>query len=116
MAALTGAPHGRPVHHAVALPVTSARDGLEHLVLDEAMTPANAGHCVALCGRALWAAALACPPGPQCRACNAVRDADADSARSCHRQRPHGLWAWLCLVRRGRYRAAGTTDGAFDAD
>jgi hypothetical protein len=41
--------------------VTSSWDGFEHLVVEETMTPQHAGRCVALCGRTVWAAALACP-------------------------------------------------------
>ena len=116
MAALTEAHDRHPARHTVALPVTSARDGLEHLVVDEAITPGNSGYCVAFCGRAVWAAALVCPPGPQCPACIAVRDADAGSKRRRHRQRLPVWWTRLNLVRRGRHRAAGTTDGAPDAN
>lgn len=96
--------------------VTSSQDSVEHLVREEAMTPGSAGCYVAVCGRSVRAAALACPPGPRCPACIAVRDADAASERRRHRQCPPGLWTWLNLVRRGRHRAAGTTGGAFDAD
>lgn len=96
--------------------VTSARNRVEHLVREEAMTPRSAGCYVAVCGDPVQAAALACPPGPRCRTCLAVREAHARDQRRRHRQRPPGRWAWLQLPRRGRHRAAGTTGGAFDAD
>lgn len=116
MAALIGAHTGRPTRHAAALPVTSARDSVEHLVREEAMTPRNTGCYIALCGRSVRAAALACPPGPRCPACNAVRDAHARNEQRRHHQRPPGLWAWLNVIRRGRRPAAGAPDGATDAD
>ena len=116
MAALTSAYSERPVPHTGALLVTSARDGLEHLVVDEAIRPGNAGYCVAVCGRALWAAALACPPGPRCPACIAVRDVSTGSKRGRDRRHHPELWAWLNLLRRGRHRATGTAKGAFHGD
>ena len=86
--------------------VTSAEDGLEHLVADEAMALENAGRYVALCGRAVLAAALVCPPGRPCRACVEVRTSDAASGRQ---QRRVGMWAWLNPIRRHRHRAAAPT-------
>ena len=103
----------RPVWRTVD--VTSARDRVEHLVLEEAMTPRSAGCYVAVCGHQVQAAALACPPGLRCPVCLAVRDANARDQRRRHRRRPPGRWAWLPLPRRGRHRAAGTTGSAFDA-
>lgn len=47
MADLTDARNERPARRAVAVLVTSARDGLEHLVADKAMAPGNAGRYVA---------------------------------------------------------------------
>lgn len=58
---------------AVVLGVTCGRDGYEHLVADEAMTPGCAGRYPAICGHRVWAAVLACPSGPPCPACVAVR-------------------------------------------
>jgi hypothetical protein len=66
-----------PARRIFALSLTSTQDGYEHLVAEDAMTVGKAGRVTALCGRSVWAAALACPPGPRCRACNAVRDTDA---------------------------------------
>jgi hypothetical protein len=105
----------RRVWRTAEVRVTSNQDSIEHLVREEAMAPGSAGCYVAVCGRSVRAAALACPPGPRCPDCTAVRDANAGSERRGHRQRPPGLWAWLNLVRRRRHPAAGTTDGAFDA-
>lgn len=104
MAGMIGAGDRRWAWRTVAVPVTSDRDGFEHLVAESAMTPGSAGRYVACCGRVVWAAALACPPGPRCPACVAVRNADA--ARAGRRRRQQ--WAWLTLVRR-RQRAAGAT-------
>jgi hypothetical protein len=104
-----------PTRSGIAVPVTCARDSVEHLVCEEAMTSRSAGCYVAVCGRSVRAAALACPPGPRCPACTTVLYADRGSERRRHRQRSHGLWAWLNLVRRRRHRAAETTDGPFDA-
>lgn len=100
----------------VAVPVTSARDSVEHLVHEEAMAPGNAGRCVALCGHAVLAAALVCPPGPRCPSCTAVRNADPVSERRPHRQHWSGVRGWLKLVRRPRHRGAGANGGASDAD
>lgn len=115
MVGVTGSEDARRVWRTVAVPVTSACDCFEHLVREEAMTPGSAGCYVTVCGRSVRAAALVCPPGPRCPACTSVRNVNAGSGQP-HRQRQTGLWAWLKLVRRGRHRAAGTTDGAPDAD
>jgi hypothetical protein len=104
MTDLTGARNERPARRAVA--VTSVRDGFEHLVAYEAMTLGNAGRYVALCGCAVLAAALACPPGRPCRTCVAVRTSDAASRR---RQRRVGMWVWLNPVRRHRDRVVAPT-------
>lgn len=104
MADLTGAWIEHPSRWSVALPVTSARDGLEHLVADEAMT-GNAGRYVALCGRAVWAASLACPAGRSCQSCVAAHTSDAASRR----RYPAGLWAWLNPIRCRRHRASEAT-------
>ncbi len=59
------------------LPVTSVRDGLEHLVADEVMTHWSAGRYVAVGGREMWArcaarflaASLVEPGRAQCQPC-----------------------------------------------
>lgn len=79
MAELTAA-EGEPPSR--VLGVTCARDGREHLVADEAMTPANAGRYPALCGHAVWAAVLASPTGPPCAQCATVRATHHTSRRS----------------------------------
>lgn len=66
MAGMTGAGDERRAWRIFAVPVTSTRDGFEHLVADTEMAPGSAGRYVALCGRSVWAAALVCPPGPRC--------------------------------------------------
>lgn len=104
------------VWRTVEVPVTSTQDNVEHLVREEAMAPGSAGCYVAVCGRPVRAAALACPPGLRCSGCTAVRDTPTGHERRRHRQRPLGRWAWLQLARRGRVQATGTTGGAFDAD
>ncbi|MGH3823495.1 MAG: hypothetical protein ACRDRA_11800, partial [Pseudonocardiaceae bacterium] len=71
--------------------MTSALDAFEHLVAEEAMAPGNAGRYAALCGREVWAAALAAPAGPRCPVCVAVHNTDA-AGRTRHR-RP--VWARL---------------------
>jgi len=97
------------------LPVTCARDGREHLVPEELMTPGSAGRYVALCGHRLLAAVLACPPGPSCRSCIAVRRAAVAGGRKSRRTDRPGMWArlvaWLRRQRRGysRPRHAATT-------
>ena len=89
---------GRPAWRVVTWPLTSVRDGYEHLIAESAMTAPRAGRFTTLCGRAGWAAALTCPPGPQCRACVAVRDADATGGlrhRQTRQRRTWALTAWL---------------------
>lgn len=108
MADLTGTGSERLVRWA-AWPVTSVRDGLEHLVADEEMAPGSAGHYVALCGRGVSAAALACPPGPPCPACLTARISHAASERQRHRQHRPGILAWLNPARLRRYSRAGKT-------
>lgn len=116
MTDLTGARNQCPGRRVVVVPVTSVRDGLEHLVADEAMTPGSAGRYVASCGDVVWAAALACPPGPRCPACVAARTPDPASGRRRHCQHRPGVGAWWNLILRRRHGAAGATDGARDAD
>jgi hypothetical protein len=78
------------------VPVTSVRDGFEHLVAEAAMTRRNAGRYVALCGRAVWATALVRPPGPPCPACFPVRK--TVPARGRHRRRANQRGAWARMT------------------
>lgn len=58
-----------------AAPVTSLADGRCHWVADDAYTAglaSRSGRYTALCGHRVVAAALVCPPGPDCRGCAAV--------------------------------------------
>lgn len=95
MAELMGAGDDCRGRRTIAVPVTSARDGLEHLVADEAMTLGSTGRYVALCGRSVWAAAWACPPGPECPACVTVRNAVQVGRQRHHRTRQRGVWTSL---------------------
>lgn len=79
----------------VVLPVTSAHDGLEHLVAEEMMTIGNAGRYTGLCGRRVWAAVLACPPGPPCRGCIVVHHAHELGRQRKHRMGRRGVWTRL---------------------
>ncbi|MGQ0778504.1 MAG: hypothetical protein ACT4NY_29525 [Pseudonocardiales bacterium] len=106
---------------AVALSVTCGRDGREHLVAEEAMTIGSAGRYPALCGHAVWAVALACPAGPPCRACAAIRNPDTPSARRYRRKHRPGVWArlaaWLNRVRLRRHPSGfGSRRGRCAAD
>lgn len=106
-----GDPH--PTRRVIALPLTSARDGYEHLVDGDAMMAGKAGRFTTLCGRAVWAAALASPPGPQCRACTAVRDADAMVAlqhRGVDQRGVRMLAGWL-RRREVSSKSGGTSGG-----
>ena len=61
-------------------PVTSGADGRCHRVADDAYTAglvARSGRYTALCGHRVVAAALVCPPGPDCQGCAAVAAAVA---------------------------------------
>lgn len=107
MAGVTGAGDGRRAWRSIAVPVVSARDGLEHLVAESTMTPGSAGRYVACCGRVVWAAALVCPPGPRCPDCVTARTPDPARQRRRHRQHRPGVWTWLNPVRRHHHRAAG---------
>lgn len=102
MAELTGADDDQRPE--VVLPVTSAHDGLEHLVAEHMMTIGNAGRYTGLCGRRVWAAVLACPPGPPCPGCIAVRYAHQLGHRGNRRTNRHrmctGLTGWLNRMRR----------------
>lgn len=86
-------------HHPVVLPVTSARDGREHLVAEHLMTIGSAGRYPALCGHRVWATALACPSGPPCRACLAVRNPRSSGRRRHRRTSQLRVWnrfaSWL---------------------
>lgn len=95
MTAMTGMGNSRRVRSAVLVPVTSSRDGFEHLVVEETMTPRHGGRCVALCGCAVWAAALACPPGRCCPACSAACHADVADGPQHRRRNRRGVWARL---------------------
>ncbi len=102
MAELIGADDDqRPV---VVLRVTSAHDGLEHLVPEHLMTIANAGRYTGLCGRRVWAAVLTCPPGPLCSGCLAVNKTHESSGRRNRRTSRRGVCArlitWLIPTRR----------------
>ncbi len=58
-----------------ATPVTSAADGRCHRGADDAYTAgpaARSGRYTELCGHRVLAAALVCPPGPDCRSCAAA--------------------------------------------
>lgn len=94
---------------AVVFPVTSVRDGLEHLVTDEAMTIGNPDRYLALCGHRVLAAALVCPPGPPCPTCVAVRSADAAGDRRHRRTAWSRVWARLADRLRGRSRQRHTS-------
>lgn len=95
MAGMTSGGNERRVRRTCVVSVTSAGDGLEHLVADAEMTPGNAGRYVTLCLRTMWAAALVCPPGPRCSACIAVHNADAADKPQHRRTGQRGVWAWL---------------------
>lgn len=100
---------------ALVLRVTCARDGREHLVAEELMTPGSAGRYVALCGHRLLAAVLACPPGPSCPTCIAVHKAATGGRRSRRTDRP-GVWACLNARLRGRRRGHSRPRHASAAD
>lgn len=92
--------HHRPaVLPGAVLPVTSARDGREHLVAEHLMTIGSAGRYPALCGHRVWAAVLACPSGPPCRDCLAVRNPRSSGHRRQRRTNRRRVWnrfaAWL---------------------
>lgn len=88
----------------LVLPVTSAHDGLEHLVDEHMMTIGNAGRYTGLCGRRVWAAVLACPPGPPCPSCLSARHAHQPGGRRKRQTGRSGVWTrltgWLNRVRR----------------
>ncbi|MGH3845010.1 MAG: hypothetical protein ACRDS0_26775 [Pseudonocardiaceae bacterium] len=90
----------RRARRAVAVPVTGALDGFEHLVAEEAMAPGNAGRYATLCGREVWAAALAAPAGLRCPACATIHNGDAVD-RPRHSRPTRRAWTRLVgLLRR----------------
>lgn len=95
MAGMTGSGGERRSWRTAAVRVTSALDGLEHLVAEEAMAPGNAGRYVALCGCDVWAAALAAPAGTRCSVCVARHNADAADGPRHRRPSRRGAWARL---------------------
>lgn len=95
MVAMTGAGAERRAWRSVAVPVTSVRDGFEHLVAEKPIALGNTGRYVALCGRIVWAAALASPAGPRCPACVAVHSVDAVHGPRHRRASRRGAWARL---------------------
>ncbi|HET9118300.1 MAG TPA: hypothetical protein VFN75_09565 [Pseudonocardiaceae bacterium] len=100
MAAINDVRNERWSGRTAVVPVTSALDGFEHLVADAAMAPGNAGRYAALCGRDMWAAALACPAGPRCLACVVAHDADGADRRRHRRTIRRGTWARLASLLR----------------
>jgi hypothetical protein len=94
------------------LPVTSAHDGLEHLVTEDTMTLGTAGRYTGLCGRRVWAAVLACPAGPPCPDCLAVRDTPVPGGRGNRRGRWPRLISWLTRRRRARHTGKPEVAGA----
>ncbi|MGH3930780.1 MAG: hypothetical protein ACRDTF_12465, partial [Pseudonocardiaceae bacterium] len=117
MVELTGADDDqRPV---VVLRVTSAHDGLEHLVPEHLMTIANAGRYTGLCGRRVWAAVLTCPAGPPCPGCLAVRQVPEPDGRRNRRTNRRGVCArlitWLIPTRRRRPRHGSNPEAALAA-
>ena len=97
------------MERAVMLRVTSVRDGREHLVAEDVMTPGSAGRYPALCGHAVWAAVLTCPAGPPCRACLTLRTPRRTSGRRRHRKPRPGVWARLNPFRRRAHHSGTTT-------
>ena len=82
-------------------PVTSGADGRCHRVADDAYTTglvARSGRYTALCGHRVVAAALVCPPGPDCQGCAAAAAAVAVTPHATTRAR-HRRGA-----RQGRHR------------
>lgn len=112
MAGMTGAGDERRAWRIFAVPVTSTRDGFEHLVADTEMAPGSAGRYVALCGRSVWAAALVCPPGPRCPACIAVRNAAPAGGRRHRRTDRRRVWTRL-TARLRRVRPARSESPQF---
>ena len=79
--------------------VTSATDGRTHRIAEDAYTAglvAGSGRYTALCGRLVMAAALVCPPGPDCQGCTAAVGAAHRAEHGRHRRG----------TRRGRHRGS----------
>lgn len=91
---------GHPRRRIIAFPLTSTPDGYEHLVAEDAMMAEKTGCFATLCGQTVRAAALACPPGPGCQACLAVRDINAADGRRHHRARRRRRWTPTAWIRR----------------
>ncbi|MDQ3885726.1 MAG: hypothetical protein M3308_01595 [Actinomycetota bacterium] len=73
-------------------PVTSVADGRSHRVTDDAYAAgwaARNGRYVALCGHRVVAAALVCPPGPDCYGCAAAAGVRLRIGRGRHRHSTH---------------------------
>ena len=75
-------------------PVTSSIDGRCHQVTDDAYTTGlttRSGRYTALCGHRVLAAALVCPPGPDCWGCAATAAALTPHpvSRGRHRRGTH---------------------------
>ncbi|MDQ3988185.1 MAG: hypothetical protein M3291_03120 [Actinomycetota bacterium] len=70
-------------------PVTSVADGRCHRVADDAYAvgwAAHSGRYVAVCGHRVVAAALVCPPGPDCYGCAAAAGVQCHIGRGRHRR------------------------------
>lgn len=76
------------------LAVTSIRDGHEHRIAEDAITPGDSGRYLAVCGHPVWATALACPAGPPCPKCVTW------AAPGAVGQRPHHRWALTRVLAR----------------
>lgn len=73
-----------------SIPVTSAADGRCHRIADDAYTAGFAerkGRYTALCGHRVLAAAMVCPPGPDCHGCAAAAAAATVTPRPAGRGR-----------------------------
>lgn len=121
MADLKGTEDAQHLQRAVALSVTCGRDGREHWVTEEAMTAGGAGRYPALYGHAVWTVALACPAGPPCLACAAIRNPGTASARRYRRRHRPGVWArltsWLNQTRLRRHLSrVGSPSGRHAAE
>ncbi len=79
------------------LSVTCLRDGHEHLVRDDAVTPDSNGRYPALCGHRVLAAGLICPAGPPCPDC---ATAERAAAREASRRRAGWLGRWTRIPTR----------------
>ncbi len=78
--------------------VTSATDGLDHSISDEAMIAAvtqGAGQFRAQCGTVMVSASLSAPPGAVCPACAALRRHASVAYAECRQGVPRRWWARL---------------------